>query len=629
MSTTPASASSRRANALWLLGIGGLLIAGVVMLIARSGSQPNPEPHPAPDPSPVAFPIPRVASSPYLNTGPDAHYVGSETCRGCHEDRHTTFRRTGMGRSMAAVDLDREPADAKYEHPPSKRRYEIARRDGRLWHREFLFAPGTEDVLLAEYPMTYVVGSGRHSLTYVCDAEGFLVESPATWYTSKKAWAMSPGYDRPEQRGFERAIGVDCLLCHAGRAEAVDDTHHRMKIIEPAIGCERCHGPGSLHTDRQRQRAKAGGQPTGESDLTIVNPRDLPRDLAEAVCQQCHLRPTALVPARGRTQTAYRPGLPLEDFVHTYQLDEENAAMTVVGHVEQLHLSKCYQNSKTLTCVTCHDPHGMPREEERLGYYRAACLKCHQASECKVEPAHRAKESPENDCAKCHMPRSPTDIPHLAFSHHRIGIHDQKKTAAPAPTGPVGTLRPFLPVSPRVGEIDRQRSLGLAYLEAGNREKDPQRAQVQLERGLHQLSAVRAAGLKDPAVEVGIARIRYDLGIGGVLEHADAALGMPGLVGQERCMALFFKGDDHAAAGRYAEALPVLRELTRLRRNHSEWLLIADCERELGNRQAMIAALEMAVRIEPRQWKAHQALAEHYAASDPAKAEYHRKRAVP
>jgi hypothetical protein len=94
-------------------------------------------------------------------------------------------------------------------------------------------------------------------------------------------------------------------------------------------------------------------------------------------------------------------------------------------------------------------------------------------------------------------------------------------------------------------------------------------------------------------------------------------------------MALFFRGEALAADRRYAEAILSLRELTRLRRNFAEWLLIADCEKALGNDAAVVEALETAVRIEPRLWKAHQALAEHHAGSDPAKAEYHRKRAVP
>src|SRR5439155_26513046 len=110
-------------------------------------------------------------------------------------------------RSMAPVRLDREPADASFDHPPSKRRYQVRRKDGQLWHRELLLAEGSEEVVLSEYALKYVVGSGRHSLTYLVEADGFLVESPLTWYTSRSAWAMSPGYDRPDHAGFERATG--------------------------------------------------------------------------------------------------------------------------------------------------------------------------------------------------------------------------------------------------------------------------------------------------------------------------------------------------------------------------------------------------------------------------------------
>ena len=603
-----------------LAGVG--VVWGVVLREpAPVATPPASPPAPAPD---ASFPLTPLSSSPYLNTGPDAKYVGSDACRTCHPDRHESFRRTGMGRSMATVDPAREPPDATYDHAPSRRSYQLARKDGQVWHRELLLSAAPE-VVLAEYPMKFVVGSGRHSLTYLCEADGFLVESPATWYTARRGWAMSPGYTDPNQLGFERATGEGCLNCHAGRAEAIDGSLHRMKVIEAAISCERCHGPGSLHAERHRDRPAPAKR---ERDFTIVNPRRLPRELAESICQQCHLRPTAVVVARGRTFADFRPGLPLSDVLQAYQLESENSGMTVVGHVEQLHLSKCYQRSDTLTCVTCHNPHAEPEPAEVVAHYRSACQNCHRApaTECKVSDARRQKESPNNDCVHCHMPRAPTEIPHLAFTHHRIAVHGRP---APAVRSSNGELAAFANLS-RFAEIDRQRSLGLGYLEAANRERDPQRANRQRTFAFELLSGVRSAGLRDFAVDVSLARLRFDMRMGNVLPLADAALAHRELTGQDRCNALFLRADALAESGRHAEAVEVLRQLVAKRRHSVDWLLLADCEKALGREGAWVEALTTAARINPRLWRVHSALADHYQRSgDAQKSAWHRARAVP
>jgi hypothetical protein len=280
--------------------------------------------------------------------------------------------------------------------------------------------------------------------------------------------------------------------------------------------------------------------------------------------------------------------------------------------------------------VTCHDPHGEPRPEDRVAYYRAACQTCHQPEHCKVTEARRRAESPDNDCAKCHMPRSPTEIPHLAFSHHRIGIHDK----------PVGTLvvsealHEFLDLS-RFSEIDRKRSLGLAYLEAANREKDLSRGARYHEQARSLLLSVRSAGLRDPCIEANLARIYFDNGVGDacppeVLPFAQEALKLPGIRTQDRCMALYFQAAGLAAERRHAEALAAVRELTRLRRHPADWLLVAECENALGREEAWIEALVMVTRIDPRMGNAHRTLADYYQRQGKLdKAAWHRARTVP
>jgi predicted CXXCH cytochrome family protein len=534
-----------------------------------------------------------------------------------------------MGHSMAEVDVSREPPDASFDHPLSKRRYQVRRQDGRLWHRELLLADGPGEVVLAEYPVRFVLGSGHHGRTYLVEEDGFLMESPLTWYASRQAWGMSPGYEDPRQPGFQRWVGEACLFCHAGRAEALDGSLHRMKVPEPAIGCERCHGPGSLHVELHTERQRRGAGPLGETDLTIVNPAHLTRELAEAVCQQCHLKPAAVVPARGRRASDFRPGLPLQEFQQPYLLEAGLTSMTVIGHVEQMHASHCYQGSKTFSCSTCHNPHEEPAPGARVAHYKAVCLECHPPERCTVDAGRRQKESPDNNCVQCHMPRSDTDIPHVAFTHHRVAVHGRRPGAA-APSPAAGAeLRPFLDLS-RWGEVDRQRSLGLGYAELAEHEKEPLQARRHLERARKVLSGVREAGLRDAAVEAALAALNANLGRRDVRPYVDSALQHPDLAGRDRCNVLILLAKSQRSRGLNNEAIETARQLTRLRRHPLDWLLIADAERALGNEPGEIEALANAVRINPRLEDIHRRLADYYGRhGDPERAAWHRQRGVP
>jgi predicted CXXCH cytochrome family protein len=533
---------------------------------------------------------------------------------------------------MAALDPAQEPPDAAFDHPLSERRYEIRRKDGRLWHSEFLHSPGTQEVVLAEYPIQYVIGSGRHVRMYAVEVDGFLVESPVSWYASRQAWGISPGYDTVDQPGFARPIPDRCLYCHAGQSEAVGASMHRIAVSEAAIGCERCHGPGSLHVARQEARQESADKLPGGTDTTIVNPTRLPRDLAEAVCQQCHLRTRATVVTRGRKEADYRPGLPLQDFRQEYVLDTPDRPMTIVGHVEQMHRSRCYQAAETFSCLTCHDPHDSCRTRRPDEHYDAICKGCHQPQQCTVSEQRRHQESPENNCIHCHMPRTPTEVPHVAFTNHRVGIFSEPPAGAQGavPEEPhLGLLRPFLDDSGQ-SDIDRKRSLGLAYLDQSTRPDDVSEVVYYQQRSLKLMSEVQASGLQDAVLDASLARVRSQLNLDGALQDAERALALPDLVGQDRCVALYSVAYARAKEGRYAEAMTALDELTGLRRHEADWLLRADCERGLGHAAEAAEALAMACRINSRLWEVHRHLANYYRQQgDVERAAWHQQRAVP
>jgi hypothetical protein len=481
-----------------------------------------------------------------------------------------------------------------------------------------------KETVLNDVPITYVVGSGAHAQTFLAEIDGFLIESPITWYTARQAWSMSPGFDRAEHGGFQRGVGEACLYCHAGQAKAVGQTYHRMQIPEAAISCERCHGPGQLHVAKYSPKQKPGKLPKDAGDDTIVNPARLPRALAEAVCQQCHLQASATVVARGRKPSDFRPGLPIEAFRHDYRLEGPHVPFKVVGHVEQLRLSRCYQASD-MTCLTCHNPHHEPEPENRDQYYQAACLSCHKVQHCKVDPKRREAESPANRCVQCHMPQAPTEVAHVAFTHHRIG---KKFDTTEAPAPKTAELHPVLPLPPML-EVDRNRSLGLAYLDTANRTHDPVLVRNYARLTLDLLEPLRTAGLRDPLVDAGLANAQAHLKL-DLLAYADDALASPDLPARERCAVMLDRAQLLAGKGQFPEAIKTLRQLVTLRRNALDWLTLADCERALGNTAASIAAFETAVRINPRLWKVQRYLADYYRRTgDEKTAAWHAARAIP
>ncbi|MFN0052542.1 MAG: multiheme c-type cytochrome [Planctomycetales bacterium] len=560
-----------------------------------------------------SFPISPLSPTPYLNTGSNAQYVGSAACERCHPDTHQSYQETAMSRSMAEVDLSREPADGEFDHPRSGRRYKIFRQGGELWQRESLTeVRDLGEVVLAEYPVKYVVGSGHFSYTYLSEVEGFLVEAPATWFASKKGWDVSPGYDQPFPDGFERAATENCLYCHAGRAETLEGTLSKTKFHELAIGCERCHGPGSLHIDRWKEVEQPVRRSAGDEkqiDYTIVNPADLPRDRAEAVCQQCHLTSSAQVVARGRKLSDYRPGLPLHDFFMSFQLKNPESNMTVVGHVEQLARSACYLESETLTCLTCHNPHDKPREDERTDYYRTICLKCHQSESCRVDPALRAAQSADNDCVKCHMPGTATEIVHLAFTHHRIGIHRPEEASEHQPVPHSLELEPWHDLS-GLSEIDFQRALGLAYIDRGF-EPGPHSDHC-FDQALKLLEEVYAAGLREGNVTAAMTHLLSRTHDPAIATLADEALQDPQTASAPRIRVLYALAGEQYHHGQNTEALAALTELTRLRRSSTDWAFLGFCQLAERDLTTGIASFEKALAINPKNLPLHKRLAQFY-----------------
>jgi hypothetical protein len=294
--------------------------------------------------------------------------------------------------------------------------------------------------------------------------------------------------------------------------------------------------------------------------------------------------------------------------------------MTVSGQIEQMRLSRCYVESKTMTCTTCHDPHSLPDESQKASHFRGKCLSCHQTDSCGLSLTAR-QEKQQDNCIACHMPRGPTDIPHFSFTHHRVGIHaeepkNEKLTEA-------DQLVPVVDVS-HLPEHERLRLLGLAHdvfarklatgLDDETRDDPSYRALAVVfqDRGREVLEQVRSQGLRDPDVEEFFSGLYWRKNPSLCMEFARSALSSQPVSPAIRRSAFYNLGTTHFDQGQYAQAVPYLQELVKVERNEISLMLLGICHQKQGNLPQAVRLINEAILASPDRADLHIYLASIY-----------------
>ncbi len=422
----------------------GLLVVAALFSACRAGE----------DASPAVVDDPSSQSVAYRSISENATYTGDQVCATCHEDEWSGFQSHGMANSYYPLTRDNLVEDfdvAPIEHPDGDWFYRPVATDSGYFQEEYrLNRRGEVDHRLLRR-MDFVVGSGTAARTYMTDVDGRLYQMPLTWYTQNQRWDFSPGYEVGNKR-FDRAIPDRCMACHNAYPETVPFVDGKYTEVPNGIGCERCHGPGSLHADERLVDEQA----PDSIDYTIVNPVDLDLDRQLDVCQQCHLQTTVSLLRDGRGPFDFRPGLDLSEYVSLYyaeQAQEDAESIDVISHADRMKQSACFVGSLamdvTMTCTTCHDPHQGFRAVGE-GYFDRACQSCHptESLNARFEVGSAAREQHASEsaaCSSCHMPKvQAEDVTHASFTDHWVrvvGEGEEESTSGAQPLRPEPTHR--------------------------------------------------------------------------------------------------------------------------------------------------------------------------------------------
>lgn len=554
------------------------------------------------------------------NARPGVKYVGSEACIECHKDQHASYLKTTHSVATEKTEVETEPDGTTFQHEHTGHTYQVDKVGAKLIHREIVRDATGAERNRTEVPITHSIGSGTHGKSYLYRDGEFWGQSPLSWFKETKDWGMSPGYQSPMHISFRRPVGTGCVFCHVGSIDHKKGNPYCFEIIEEKIGCERCHGPGELHVKRYRENPQAKGP-----DDTIVNPVNLSRELSEAVCQQCHLQAAAKSPVSGKDEWEFRPGLPLTDFRIDYQYRLGDDTMKIVGHVEQLHQSKCYQQAESLTCVTCHNPHDPIAEEQQVDFYRSVCLDCHQDQSC-GKPRQERIDLAGNDCSQCHMPKQDTEVVHSAFHHHRIGIHDEEDVAA---REVIAGLSPVLKVD-SLTENERRRCAALAKVQAFREQPGNPSFRNYPVEAIGELVKLKEAGVDDPelnAVLGGLAQEQGQSAIGNLL--ARQVRKQQRAPTRNRIVATRQLATQAFQQRQFDDAARLFGEVVGMQREATDYYYLGVSENNAGNFIGAIDALNRSIQIDPSQDAAHLALQAIYQARrDTEKSRYHAAQAI-
>ncbi len=355
-------------------------------------------------------PQPRVTGEPVKSSQPAATsylaaratHIGSQSCAGCHIAQYEAWQ--GSHHELAMLEASSETVLGNFNNASFSDEFI----ESLFFTRDDSFYIRSKgiDGELTDFLVTHTFGSEPLQQYIVSFPGGRRQVFPVAWDTQKNEWFFLQADLKPAAgewvhwtRGAMNWNGM-CADCHSTGVKknySIKNDTYKTTFTEVNVGCESCHGPGSLHL-----QAVSEGQAAGENKNLYIDmsTAEEAHNLVDK-CGRCHSRRQQLTSEyryHGSDMLDhYLPAVLRSDLYHgDGQINEE---VFVYGSYLQ---SRKYQYG--VDCRNCHDPHSARLKQQGNNL----CTACHSAQVYDVGEHHHHAEADIDEagiqCIDCHMP---------------------------------------------------------------------------------------------------------------------------------------------------------------------------------------------------------------------------------
>lgn len=369
-------------------------------------------------------------------------YAGSASCIQCHQTIYNSSLHSAHYNASALASSKNILGSLKKGHNTfvydKDTKLVIESRDSGLY--QVLYKKGSEKEA-HRFDITF---GFRNAQTWLYWQNNNAYELPISYYSSVNNWATSPNFSS-ETPDFQRLVGKDCFECHSSNISSKNNTEQPVdnyfataveaevlekKSVVYGIDCERCHGPAANHVNYHLKFPKE------KIAKHIVLIASLNKQQKLDMCAVCHSGNDKI---KVKSRFKFKPGDTLSNFF--MNVSNHNATDDIDVHGNQFGLlsqSKCFIESKTMDCITCHNPHKGSNQNHTS--YSKICLSCHSSiAHNKNTMQSFLGKSLKDNCIDCHMPRKASKAIsfHLSGSSknssyllrtHKIGIYSLEKS---------------------------------------------------------------------------------------------------------------------------------------------------------------------------------------------------------